>query len=123
MMRWMSARRSSGLVSEYDSKARRAAATALSTSAAEPRDPGNRVLGGGVDDREVVRPRGRHPLPVDVELAAVLHVSPPVMSRRTPEEISYPSRRAASRGAASAAPRAGWRAALTARPALCYRGG
>ena len=36
MMRWMSARRSSGLVSEYDSKARRAAATALSTSAAEP---------------------------------------------------------------------------------------
>src|SRR5438093_1084813 len=63
------------------------------------RDPGDRVLGGGVDDREVVRPRGRHPLPVDVELAAVLHVSPPVMSRRTPDEIFYPSRRAAARGA------------------------
>ena len=38
MMRWSSARRSSGLDSPYDSNARRAAATALSTSATVPRE-------------------------------------------------------------------------------------
>src|SRR5437867_624689 len=83
------------------------------------RYPGDRVLGGGVDDREVVRPRGRHPLPVDVELAAVLHVSPPVMSPRMPDE--FPTR--AGEPPPGVHQGSGWRAALTSRPALCYRGG
>src|SRR5262245_39455337 len=41
------------------------------------RDGRDRLLGGRVDDREIVGLHRVHPLPVDVELATTLHGTPP----------------------------------------------
>ena len=75
MIACSSARRSSRVVCEKVSKARRAAATALSTSSALPSAMrADRLLGGRVDHRRaVVGLGGLDPLAVDVELEALLH--------------------------------------------------
>src|SRR4029434_10316896 len=40
-------------------------------------DSGNRLFGGGIDDREVADFGRSNPLPVDVELSAAWHACPP----------------------------------------------
>src|SRR5213082_1792746 len=68
---------------------------------AAERDRRDALLGGGVHDREVLRLGRLHPLPVDVELAAVLHdrllwlrssaprasLSPALTARRVPGQL------------------------------------